>query len=277
VTRPGGPGEFPIAAGVVEASKAGGRPSAWAATGRSGGVSPVPFDSLNLAGYVGDDPAAVHENRRRLARALGVPGDRLAVMDSVHGADVAVVTGPGVVPGVDGMVTDEPDLVIVALGADCVPIGLVGDDGRTVGVAHCGWRGLVADVVGAVAAAMQARGSGVAQVIVGPSVCGACYPVPPERAAQVRAACSPAVAAAALVTCADGQPGIDVAEGVLARLTELGVAPGARIRAGGCTVEDPALFSYRRDGLTGRQGLAVCSLDPRRRAHGSASVGRMAL
>jgi copper oxidase (laccase) domain-containing protein len=65
------------------------------------------------------------------------------------------------------------------------------------------------------------------------------------------------VAAAALVTCPDGQPGIDVREGVRARLRDLGVE-ARRIRtAGGCTVEDPDLFSFRRDGVTGRQGIGL--------------------
>ena len=176
---------FPIAAGVTDPRSPGGRPASWAATGRSGGTSPAPYDSLNLAGYVGDDEAAVAENRRRLAGVLGLPGERLVVMDSVHGAEVAVVASPGVVPGVDALLTQEPDLAIVALGADCVPIVLIGDDDRTVAVAHCGWRGLVADVLGAVVGAMADHGSGVARAILGPAVCGRCYPVPPERAAEV--------------------------------------------------------------------------------------------
>jgi purine-nucleoside/S-methyl-5'-thioadenosine phosphorylase / adenosine deaminase len=249
---------FPIAAGVADPRSPGGRPASWAATGRSGGTSLAPYDSLNLAGYVDDDEAAVAENRRRLAGALGLPGERLVVMDSVHGADVAVVTGPGVVPGVDALLTQEPDLAIVALGADCVPIVLIGDDDRTVAVAHCGWRGLVADVLGAVVGAMADHGSTVALAILGPSVCGRCYPVPPERAAEVAGAWPGPVAEAALVACADGQPGIDVRRGAAARLAGLGVAPEAIAWAGGCTVEDPGLFSYRRDGVTGRQGVAAC-------------------
>jgi polyphenol oxidase len=248
---------FPIAAGVVDPVSPGGRPSSWAATGRSGGASRPPFDTLNLAGYVGDDAAAVDVNRDRLAALLGADPGRWAVMDSVHGADVAAVDGPGVVPGVDGLLTQTPGLVLVALGADCVPVALIGDDDRTVAVAHCGWRGLVADVIGSVVAAMRERGAGVHRVALGASVCGRCYPVPAQRAAEVRSSCAAEVWQAALVTCADGQPGIDVARGVLSRLELLGVEPNAIEIAGGCTVEDPDLFSYRRDGRTGRQGIAV--------------------
>ena len=252
---------FPIAAGRVETETAGGRPSSWAATGRSGGVSGAPFDSLNLSDYVGDADDAVAENRARLARVIGAQSHRMTLMRSVHGREVAEACEPGVVAGVDGLVTQVPGLVIVAMGADCVPLALIGDDGRTIGVAHCGWRGLVVGIVDAVVDALADRGAGVARAVLGPAVCGSCYPVPRARADEVTEQCSPAVVAAARVRCPDGQPGIDVREGVRTRLIELGVDPRAIRPVGGCTVEDPGLFSYRRDGLTGRQGIGVGLVD----------------
>lgn len=251
------PMTLPLAGGRFLPTAPGGRPVEWAATGRSGGVSRPPYDALNLAEYVGDDPACVRANHGRLAAALGLDGSALCLMGAVHGAQVAVVDRPGVVPGVDALVTSVPNLAIVALGADCVPLALAGTDGRTIAVAHCGWRGLVADVLGATVAVMRTNGAEVAAAILGPSVCGACYPVPGARAASVVEGTSVAVARAALVTTSDGQPGIDVRRGLLARLSELGVPTGAVTLAGGCTVEDPDLFSYRRDSVTGRQGIAI--------------------
>ncbi|MCX6433616.1 MAG: polyphenol oxidase family protein, partial [Actinobacteria bacterium] len=186
-----------------------------------------------------------------------VPEDRLALMDSVHGAEVATALGPGVFSGVDGLVTQERDLVIVARGADCVPIALVGDDGRTIAVAHCGWQGLTAGIIDAIVDAIARHDSGIAAAVLGPAVCGTCYPVPPDRVAAVATLCSASVAAAALVTCQDGQPGIDVRQGVAARLRERGVPPEAIRLVGGCTVEDRNLFSFRRDGRTGRQGIGI--------------------
>jgi YfiH family protein len=241
-----------IDSGTVDPRSPGGRPSRWAATGRSGGISRPPFDTLNLAAHVGDDPDAVAENLARAAAAVGAAD--IAVIDAVHGAEVAVVDAPGAVHGVDAMVTRRAGLALVALGADCVPLALMGADDITVAVAHCGWQGLVADVVGAVVTAM---GGTVQRVILGPSVCGTCYPVPTERADRVRDSVSAEVGTAALVTCADGQPGIDVRRGVRARLRELGVDADAITTAGGCTLEDPRLYSYRRDGRTGRQGIVV--------------------
>ena len=240
----------------------GGRPARWAATGRSGGVSGPPYSSLNLAHHVGDDARAVAENRDRAAAAVGAAPGRWAVPDAVHGSDVAVVEGPGPVPGVDALVTSVPGLALLALAADCVPLALVGDDDRTVAAVHCGWRGLVADVVGRTVALLADRGVGVAHVILGPSVCGACYPVPPERADAVSRSWPGDVAAAAVLTCADGQPGIDVGLGVRARLACLGVSPDRITVVPGCTVEDPALFSHRRDGVTGRQAIVVARMGP---------------
>lgn len=231
----------------------------WAATGRSGGVSSGPYASLNLAGHVGDSPESVGRNRRAVVRALGLPGDRLAVMDAVHGCAVAQVAAPGVFSGVDALVTSEPGLALMALGADCVPMAVIGADGRTVAAAHCGWRGLVVDVVGAVVSAVLDHGTVIAQVILGPAVCGDCYPVPPDRLREMASACSAAVLRASAGVVVDGQPSVDVRSGVRARLLELGIPDSAIRHAGGCTVEDPTLFSYRRDGVTGRQGMVVSS------------------
>lgn len=249
---------FVLAAGVIDPPTAGGRPVRWAATGRWGGRSVAPYTSLNLAGYVGDGEPSVLANRSRVTGWAGA--SRLAVMDAVHGADVADVDDAGVVGGVDGLVTQAPDLALVALGADCVPVALVGSDGRTIAAVHCGWRGLVADVVGAASRRMAAMGASVTHAVLGGSVCGRCYPVPPARSDEVRAACSADVTRAAIVTCADGQPGIDVGRAVGARLVELGVPRQAIHVAAGCTVEDAGLFSYRRDGLTGRQGIAIARM-----------------
>src|SRR3954471_13751618 len=93
-------------------------------TDRRGGRSAPPSDSFNLGGHVGDDPADVAANRERLARELGVPGERLVWMTQVHGAGVAVVDRPSGGPGpdVDGLVAATPGLVLCVLVADCVPV-----------------------------------------------------------------------------------------------------------------------------------------------------------
>ena len=256
----------PVHSGLLRSP--GGHPAIWVATGRSGGVSEPPFNSLNLARHVGDDPMCVQTNLDRVAAEVGAR--RWAVLDAVHGADVAVVSSPdlgasldtgvvtGVVTGVDALVTSEPGLALIALGADCVTVALAA--GSSVAVVHAGWTGLVLGAVPAAVVALreESESDGVVAV-VGPAICGQCYPVPRERAERVRREC--AVADAALVVAANGQPGIDVTAGVLAQLDDCGVT--VVWRDSRCTAEDPNLFSYRRDGRTGRQGIAIClATDP---------------
>ena len=221
----------------------------------SGGSSRWPYAWANLASHVGDDPDAVRANRTRLAGELGVPATAMTFMHPDHGRGVAVVSEPtGVEPGaeihaVDALVTDRVGVGLVALSADCVPAVLVAPGSGVVAAVHSGWRGLVADVVGAAADQMRRLGAEEIQAHLGPAICGDCYPVPGERAEEVRA-----VRPEAVGTAPDGQPSVDVRRGMAARLAELDVAVTL---VGGCTAHDPGLYSHRRDGRTGRQGGAV--------------------
>jgi len=237
----------------------------------SGGSSRSPYAWANLGSHVGDVPASVISNRRALAQALGVPASAMAFMHPDHGRGVAQVTGPtggapvvafgttGVDPGaevqsVDALVTLQVGVGLVALAADCVPVILVDPVAGVVAAVHCGWRGLMLDVVGAALEAMVGAGARVdhLRALVGPAICGLCYPVPRERVADVAQVRPEAVA-----TSRDGQPALDVRVGVAAGLAELGVVTDL---FGGCTFEDPDLFSHRRDGRTGRQSGAVAIL-----------------
>lgn len=244
----------------------GGRSVTWAATGRSGGVSAPPFDSLNLAFHVGDDPASVVANRERVVEAVGAHG--LASFEAVHGGECRYVDVPGIVPGVDSLWTDVPGLALLAMGADCAVIALIGD--RTISAVHCGWQGLVADVVGASVRQMQDVDV-IRRIVIGPAICGACYPIPQQRAESVMA--SHAGGPGVVVRTPDGQPGIDVRAGVRARLRSLGIPDESIESVPGCTREDANLFSVRRDSLTGRQGMVVVMSD--RSEHGEALDGEV--
>lgn len=212
-----------------------------ALTDRTGGVSTGPWQGLNLGLHVEDDPAHVTENRRRLQAQVG---RRLVWMDQCHGADVAVVDEvPDVAPRCDGVVTTNPDLALAVLVADCVPVLLASPDG-VVAAVHAGRPGMVAGVVPAAVAAMRGLGAREVDAVVGPSVCGRCYEVPGEMR-DAAAAVSPESATVSWT----GTPAVDVAAGVVAQLRDLDVA----VRwVPGCTRESPSLYSYRRDGRTGR-------------------------
>lgn len=223
----------------------------WLFTSRRGGVSSPPFDDWNLAAHVGDDENAVRRNREIVAESAGLGS--VVFMKQCHSADVAVVSDAslGEIADVDALVTTTPGLGVVALSADCVPVALVDADAGVVAAVHSGWQGMVSDVVGAAVERMEALGATRAHLraALGPAICGRCYPVPPPRADQAAQAW-PASAAVA----SDGQPAIDVRAGLAQRLAALGITTEV---VGGCTAEDPQLFSYRRDQLTGRQGVVV--------------------
>jgi polyphenol oxidase len=205
-------------------------------TGRRGGVSEPPYDTLNVAAKVGDDAVAVEENRRRVAAALGYEPPALALARQVHGTDVLTVEGrTGLVGTGDGLVTDSPGPVLGLLTADCAPVVLLG---RRLAVAHAGWRGLTAGIIAEAAAAAAP----VRAAWVGPSIRSCCYEVGPEVV--------DAFTAAGLPVAGDRHVDIAGAAGAAAR------AAGAEAVAVSttCTSCDPGWFSYRRDGTTGRNG-----------------------
>ena len=223
-----------------------GRSAEWVFTDRMGGTSTGPYAELNLGGSVGDDPARVFENRRAVAAMVDCTG--LALVRQVHGRDVAVLrTIPDEPPAADAVITDQVGLAIAVQVADCVPVLLADLAGGRVAAVHAGWRGVVADVVGAALEEMAPEGP--VQAWVGPAICPGCYEVSPE----VRDEVADQVPEAAASTRA-GTPAVDVRGGVLAQLRRHGI-DGELI--GGCTFEGPHLYSYRRDTTTGRQAGVI--------------------
>ncbi|MFM6848452.1 MAG: peptidoglycan editing factor PgeF [Terrabacter sp.] len=215
-------------------------------TGRSAGRGTGRYAGLNLGGHVGDDASDVEDNRRALAGELGLPRERVVFLNQVHGPDVVEVEGPwaGEPPAVDAVVTRAADLAVAVLVADCVPVLLHDDTAGVLGAVHAGRPGMLAGIVGNAVDAMRDLGARSISATVGPSVCGRCYEVP-EEMARAAAATSPASAARSWT----GTPAIDVAAGVVEQLARAGV--GVRW-VPGCTRESDDLYSYRRDGRTGR-------------------------
>jgi YfiH family protein len=227
-------------------------PVRWGFTDREGGVSVGDFDSLNLGGHVGDARELVEENRTRVANSFGVQRDRLLFMQQCHGNDVIVVDGewgPGGPPPADGVVTATPGLALAALVADCTPVLLADPAAGVVGAVHAGRPGMMARIVDSAVRQMRELGARDISAVVGPSVCGRCYEVPDEM--RVAAA---AVAPEASARSWTGTPAIDVAAGVVAQLVANEVAVEW---VPGCAREDDRLFSYRRDGRTGRYAGVV--------------------
>lgn len=218
----------------------------WLFTDREGGASTGDYAAFNLGGSVGDDPQAVATNRAHVASLLDA--DALALVRQVHGRDVARLDAPATTPpDADAVITDVVGLPVAVQTADCVPILLADLVGGQVAAVHAGWRGVVADVVGEALAALAAPGP--VQAWVGPAICPGCY----EVSAEVRDEVAAVVPEASAFT-RSGTPAVDVRAGVLAQLARRGVTGEV---VGGCTYEDPHLYSFRRAPVTGRQVGAI--------------------
>jgi YfiH family protein len=222
----------------------------FAFTDRWGGVSAVPYDSLNLGGAVGDEPAAVRANRDLAARALGRDPGRVVWMNQVHGREVAVVHEPwgaAAAPDVDALATTRTDLTLGVLTADCVPVLLADPVAGVVAAAHAGRPGMTAGIATAVMETMITLGADPDRTtaVLGPAVCGKCYEVPAALRDEVAAA-----EPAAHAETSWGTPAVDVAAGVRAQLLRAGVRAVEGPAA--CTLESADHFSYRRDRITGR-------------------------
>lgn len=231
-----GSGSYPVLHAESDGARA-------AFTTRLGGVSLPPLDELNVAwrpGELVDHPARVMCNRDLAARA--VDGSwTWSTAKQVHGARV-VYAAPGPRMEADAVWTDDPDRTIAVVVADCVPVLLVG--GRGIAAAHAGWRGLVAGIVEAAAAAVDADAAWA-----GPAIGPCCY----EVGAEVTEAMSERFGAGPL---ADARH-VDLWEAVAAALERSGVGSFEASRL--CTsCHERLFFSHRRDrGATGRQALVA--------------------
>jgi YfiH family protein len=198
---------------------------------------------------VGDDPAAVAANRRRLADGIGLPFERLVWMEQIHSRNVTVVDGPveGAVEATDALVTDVPDLALVTLSADCVPVLLSDDHAGVIAAVHAGRVGARIGIVPRVLDAMVAKGAAVERIgaFLGPAASGRQYEVPAAMRADVEKHLP-----GSATTTVHGTPGIDLRAGLRRQLLQAGVSGVAEDPR--CTIEDRTLFSHRRGAPTGR-------------------------
>lgn len=237
---------------------------------RHGGVSLAPYASLNLAGHVGDDPAAVWGNRQRLLAAAGIDpfAANLTLAEQVHSSHLALVdesvAGAGArldprrpaIPESDALATAVAGIPLMLCFADCVPVVLVAP-GPAVAVVHSGWRGALAGIAGASAVHLaRLAGCPVSDLTayIGAHIGPCHYPVADEIMSQF---CN----TFGTVARADSG-GLDLDATVTASLVDAGVAPCNIARLGVCTAEaTDRFFSYRSEGgHTGRHAAFACIL-----------------
>jgi polyphenol oxidase len=226
-----------------------------AVTLRTGGLSQPPFDGCNLAAHVGDDPAAVAGNRRRLRERLQLPTEP-AWLEQVHGqrvVDLDRQTSADSLGPADAAVARARGRICAIQVADCLPVLFAAADGSVIGAAHAGWRGLAGGVLEATVRAMNTP-SAELLAWLGPAIGQAHF----EVGAEVRAAflATDSGADAAFSANGRGRWQCDLDALARRRLAALGVSS---LHGGGwCTYADPArFFSYRRDGRCGRMAALI--------------------
>ncbi|MCG9052455.1 peptidoglycan editing factor PgeF [Laribacter hongkongensis] len=225
-------------------------------TTRDGGVSLAPYASLNLGQHVGDDPAAVAENRARLRACL--PAEPFW-LNQVHGIGVqeACADAPDVPPDADAGFTRQPGVVCAVMTADCLPVLLADRSGSVVAAAHAGWRGLCNGIIEATIARMAVPANDILAWL-GPAIGPDAFEVGPEVRAAFMA--HDPTAASAFTAIPDGKYLADIYLLARQRLNACGVT---EVHGGdACTVtERERYFSYRRDGRTGRMASLIWLAD----------------
>jgi len=202
---------------------------------RRGGESLGVYESLNLAQHVGDDPAIVEANRKKIGPAQ--------FMNQVHGDEIVLIDAiSSEVPTCDGLITTTPNLSLAVMVADCIPLLLTSKE--VVGAIHVGRAGLVNRIALTAVQKMRSLGAIEIHAVLGPSICGGCYEVPFQMQQDVIAEHPRAFA-----TTRKGTPGLDLSKALIADLVSAGVSYEASTI---CTLEDELYFSHRRQNPTGR-------------------------
>lgn len=230
---------------------------------RLGGVSTGHCATMNISTTRGDDPAAVEENRRRIAKAIGVRAEDMTYTNQTHTTNVAVVEAKDRgkrFMETDGMVTNVPEICLVTFYADCVPLFFVDPVHRAIGLSHSGWRGTVGKMGKVTIERMREEyGTDPAQVVaaVGPSICQDCYEVSVDVIEKFRENFDKDLWPELFYEKADGKYQLNLWRANQAVLTEAGVQGENIAVTNLCTHCNPdILFSHRSTG-TARGNLSA--------------------
>ena len=218
-------------------------------TDRFGGVSVAPYDTLNLAEHVGDEPEHVRENRRRVVNAIGVDPRDFVTSSQVHGNTVIDVDATLRATEGDALVTSQSGVALVILVADCVPVLLVDESTSRFGVVHAGWRGLVAGVLAGTLAHFE--DSSAVHAFIGPCISREAYQIGPEVAEHF------AGIPGSLYDDVGGRSRLDLRRVVEVQLDDLGLLEGHVTCARQSTDGGEVFFSDRAQRPCGRFGLVA--------------------
>ncbi len=227
-------------------------------TTRLGGVSKGVCSSMNLSFSRGDEEAAVYENYRRIADAVGFPYESIVCSDQTHTTNVRKVgkddRGKGLLfsrnyHDVDGLITNEPEVTLATFYADCVPLYLVDPVKKAIGLSHSGWRGTVGKIGKVTVEAMEREfGSRPEDILtaIGPSICQECYEVSEDVAEEFRKIYPRELWNTLLWDKGNGKYQLNLWEACRRNFLEAGILPEHIVLPEICTCCNPDfLFSHR--------------------------------
>lgn len=235
-------------------------------TDRHGGGSSAPYDTLNLAFHTGDDHADVIRNRMAIACSLDILPQNFTYLEQVHGLFVARLAAPPeangeggfpeAIAGADGGCTAVRGLAMAVLTADCVPVALADPSRSVIAMVHAGWKGTIGNITAAAIREMQVSGGADpsrVMAVLGPSIGACCYEVDEGRA---RLFVERYGEHGEVVVGVAGRS-LDLKKANILNLMDAGIRMENILAVGGCTCCERRYFSYRRDGVTGRQGAFI--------------------
>ena len=213
-------------------------------TKRTGGASLGAFASLNLGTHVGDNLELVIKNREILRSEVG----SVQFMNQVHGDRIALIEEvTDEIPTADALVTGIPGIALAVMVADCIPLLLSSPE--SVAAVHVGRKGLVNEVTRKTISLMRDMGASKITAIIGPAICGSCYEVSEDIFQEVVAVHPTAESRTPQDTLA-----LNLPKALIGVLNDEGLDVSNEFV---CTVESNEHFSYRRDGVTGRQAGVI--------------------
>jgi hypothetical protein len=235
-------------------------------TDRTMGCSTPPYDTLNLAYRTGDQAGNVSANREVVAGGLGIGPSRFVYLGQIHGVSIERAVGSDLgkavdhpfetFPETDGVFTTEALTVLAVLTADCLPLALASPGDGVVAMLHAGWRGTIGDITAAAFARLDEElglDAKEFKAIMGPGIGPCCYAVDEGRAGLFVEKYGED---SEVVLERDGY-NLDLFRANRINLLQAGLKEENISRVGGCTCCDRRYFSFRRDGVTGRQGAFI--------------------
>ena len=183
-----------------------------------------------------------NQNYQTIAKSRGFLSEMLAIPEQIHSSDVTYIDAPGQFIGADGLITDNPEIILILKVADCVPVYLYEPRSQLIGLVHAGWRGIAAGVVPNAIQLMLKMGANKKRinVFLGPAIGFCCYEVDEDVADNFNKNTKRKMKS--------GKWKVGLHEHICLQLAEMGIPSTYIKKSDICTFESQDCYSYRRDG-----------------------------